>query len=59
MYLKEELCRKINDLYPNIGQSGFDITVEYDTEQKVWLVDSEKGNHELKQHLEIQDAELV
>lgn len=57
MYTREELCKKITDLYPDIGKCGIDITVEYDKEQKVWLVDLKKGSHELKHHLEIQDAD--
>ena len=56
MYSKEELCKKITDLYPEIGECGIDITVEYDQEKKVWMVDLTKGSHELKHHLEIPDA---
>lgn len=57
MHSKEELCKKITDLYPSIGACGIDITVEYDKENKVWLVDLKKGEHELKHHLEIPDAD--
>lgn len=57
MYSKEELCNKISDLYPDIGKCGIDLTVEYDREQKIWLVDLRKGDHELKHHLEIPDAD--
>lgn len=57
MYSKDELCKKITDLYPDIGKCGIDITIEYDTEQQVWLVDLKKGSHELKHHLEIHDAD--
>ncbi len=55
MYSQEDLCNKIIDLYPDIGKCGIDITVEYDSKQKIWLVDLKKGNHELKHHLEIPD----
>ncbi len=57
MYSKEDLCNKITDLYPDVGKCGIDITVEYDPKQKIWLVDLKKGNHELKHHLEIPDAD--
>ena len=29
---KEELCNKIIALYPDIGQCGIDVNVEFDTE---------------------------
>ena len=57
MYSKEDLCSKIIALYPDIGECGIDITVEYDPNQKIWLVDLKKDNHELKHHLEIPDAD--
>ncbi len=57
MYSKEELCKKITELYPDIGQCGIDLTVEYDPIKKIWLIDLKKGDHELKHHLEIPDAD--
>lgn len=57
MYSKEELCKKITELYPDIGECGIDIKVEHNKEKKVWLVDLKKGEHELKHHLEIPDAD--
>ncbi len=57
MYSKEQLCKKITLLYPDIGTCGIDITVEHDPKEKIWLVDLKKGQHELKHHLEIPDAD--
>lgn len=57
MHAKEELCKKITELYPSIGECGIDITVEHDKGKNVWLVDLKKGSHELKHHLEIPDAD--
>ncbi len=57
MYSKEELCKKITALYPDIGECGIDITVEYEPKKKIWLIDLKKGGHELKHHLEIPDAD--
>ncbi len=57
MYSKEQLCKKITELYPDIGQCGIDITVEHDPSKKIWLIDLKKDAHELKHHLEIPDAD--
>ena len=34
MYSKDELCKKITDIYPEIGECGIDIDVRYDDEKK-------------------------
>ena len=47
MYNKDELCKKITDIYPEIGQCGIDINVSYDDEKKAWVVDLIKDSHEL------------
>ena len=54
---KQQLCEKIRALYPDIGQCGIDIDVEYDQEQKAWVVDLKKDRYELKTFLEDGDAE--
>lgn len=56
MYAKEELVKKIIDLYPDITEQGMDLSVEFDPEKNVWVVDLKKENHELKHHLELPDA---
>ena len=58
MYDKNELCEKIIDLYPDIGQCGIDVNVDYDQEQQTWVVDLKKDHHALKTFLEDGDAEL-
>jgi hypothetical protein len=58
MYDKKELCEKITQLYPDIGECGIDIDVDYDEEQKNWVVDLKKDRLELKTFLEDGDAEL-
>lgn len=55
---KNELCDKIVALYPDIGACGIDITVDYDKEQKTWVVVLKKDRHKLKTFLEDGDAEL-
>lgn len=56
MYAKEELVKKIIELYPDITEQGMDLSVEFDPDKKVWVVDLKKENHELKHHLEVPDA---
>lgn len=57
MYDKDELCGKIKEIYPDIGECGIDVKVDYDEQKKAWIVDLKKGVHELKTHLEPEDAE--
>lgn len=54
---KKELCAKIVELYPDIGECGIDVDVEYDDAKKAWIVDLKKGSFELKTHLEDEDAD--
>ncbi|MEJ2728871.1 MAG: hypothetical protein P8185_10235 [Deltaproteobacteria bacterium] len=53
----EELCEKIIELYPDIGECGIDVKVEFDENQNSWVVDLKKDKHELKTFLEHGDAE--
>ena len=55
---KNELCEKIRKLYPNIGECGIDVNVDYDEEQQAWVVDLKKDHLKLKTFLEDGDAEL-
>ena len=57
MYDKAELCEKIRTIYPDIGECGIDIDVNYDQDQKSWVVHLKKEKHELKTFLEDSDAE--
>ncbi|MBW2469891.1 MAG: hypothetical protein JRE88_13370 [Deltaproteobacteria bacterium] len=54
---KKELCQKIIELYPDIGQCGIDVNVEYDQDQNSWVVDLKKDKIKLKTFLEEGDAE--
>ena len=55
---KHELCEKIREIYPDIGECGIDLDVTYDDSQSRWVVDLKKDNHRLKTFLEEGDAEL-
>ncbi len=58
MHNKNELCKKIRELYPDIGKCGIDVNVDYDEAKKAWIVDLKKGSHKLKTHLEPEDADV-
>ena len=55
---KAELCEKIREIYPDIGECGIDVDVVYDDAQERWTVHLKKGAHQLKTFLEEDDAEL-
>ena len=55
---KAKLCEKIRDIYPDIGECGIDLDVEYDNDQKSWVVHLRKESLSLKTFLEDGDAEL-
>lgn len=57
MHDKQELCEKIRELYPEVGECGIDIEAEWSEDKKAWVVDLKKGDHELKTHLEPEDAD--
>jgi hypothetical protein len=57
MHNKDKLCAKIREIYPDIGKCGIDVNVDYDKEKKAWIVDLKSGSHELKTHLEPEDAD--
>jgi hypothetical protein len=54
---KKALCEKIRELYPDIGECGIDIDVEFDKAQSAWVVHLKKDNRKLKTFLEEGDAE--
>ncbi len=56
MYTKEELCEKITEIYPEIGECGIDIDVSFDDDKNAWVVDLIKDSHELKHYLDIPQA---
>lgn len=57
MYGNKALCKKITQLYPEIGECGIDIDVTYDEEKKAWVVHLNKGTHSLNHFLELMDAD--
>lgn len=57
MYDKETLCNKIRQVFPDIGECGIDVKVNYDEDKKAWAVDLKRGERHLKTFLEPQDAD--
>lgn len=57
MYTREELCIKITEVYPDIGECGIDIDVRFDEGKKAWVVDLKKGSHELEHYLDTPEAD--
>ena len=57
MHDKEDLCNKILEIYPEIGECGIDINAEWDESKNSWVVDLKKEGHELKTYLGPQDAD--
>ena len=45
MHDKEELCKKITEIYPDLGECGINITVDFDKQKNVWVVDLKKDKH--------------
>jgi len=55
---KNELCQKIEQIYPKIGKCGIDVNVSYDDNNDRWKVHLKKDNKSLDTFLEPGDAEL-
>lgn len=58
MLSNEELCSKIKTIYPDIGECGIAVKVDYDVAKNAWVVDLKKGGHALKTYLEPEDADV-
>ena len=56
-YDNQELCAKIKDVFPDIGECGIDIDVNYDDDKKAYVVNLKKGQRKIKTHLETEDAD--
>ena len=57
MHTKEALCEKIKAVFPEIGACGINLMVDYDKQNKAWVVDLKKDKHELKTFLEESEAQ--
>jgi hypothetical protein len=57
MLNKAELCEKIRSIYPDIGECGIDIDVDYDEAKASTVVHLRKGNKTVKHYLPDEDAQ--
>ncbi|MBW1989689.1 MAG: hypothetical protein JRI97_09090 [Deltaproteobacteria bacterium] len=57
MHSAKELCAKIREVHPDIGECGIDVNTRWDEEKGVWVVDLKKGNRELSTYMEPEDAD--
>lgn len=55
---KAQLCEKIRALYPDIGQCGLDLNVEFDQAKEAWVIDLKQDRFALKTYLDDNDADL-
>lgn len=55
MFDKDDVCKKIIQLYPDIGASDITIDAFYSTAKKMWVVELKKGEHTLVHHLDKND----
>ncbi len=58
MYNKNQICKKIGSVSPDIGECGIDINVEYSADNNAWVVHLKKENLKLKTYLEPEDANI-
>ena len=57
MYSNEEICNKIKSIYPDIGECGIDVEVDFDKNQDSLVVYLRKDNKEIKHYLPNEDAD--
>ena len=48
MYDKAELCNKIHEIYPEIGNCDKDLKVAWDSDRNVWEVNFEKDGQTIR-----------
>ena len=56
MYSSDQICQKINNLFPDLGDCGKDVNVSYDSDQHTFTVSHKKGGKELKTFLDSEDT---
>jgi hypothetical protein len=54
---KNSICTAIRELYPDIGECGIDLTVDFDKQNDTWAVELKKDGRVLKTYLEVSDAD--
>ena len=57
MHDPNAICKKIMELYPDIGECGIDINVTFDHTRDAWVVDLKKDHAHLKTYMDHPDAD--
>jgi hypothetical protein len=58
MVTKEELCKRIESIHPDIGVCGLDFEVDYDDKVRAWSVDFHQGKKHLRTFVDFDEADL-
>lgn len=56
-YTKEDLKRKLLEMYPEIKAFGLSLSLELDEGKDAWVVSFEKGSHRRHAFLDRKDAD--
>jgi len=56
MITKQDICKKIEEVFPQAGACGIDYDVDFDESNKAWTVDLHHGSHHLKTFIETDEA---
>jgi hypothetical protein len=56
-YAKEDLERKLLEIYPEIRAFGLSLSLEFDKQKDAWVVSFEKGGHKRHAFLDKKDAD--
>jgi hypothetical protein len=54
---KNTICQTIRGLYPDIGDCGIDLQVDYDKKNSAWVVELQRDGRKLKTYLENTDTD--
>lgn len=55
MFDKNEVCRKVTELNPDLGSCGIDIDTFYSRANRSWIIISKKGDHDIVHFLDKKD----
>lgn len=56
MASKNDICRRIENIIPEAGKCGRDFSVEYDEQNRAWVVDLHEGDLHLRTFVEDVEA---
>ena len=54
---KHTICQSIRDIYPDIGECGIELSVDFDEENDAWVVELEKNGRKLIKYIDKSDTD--